>query len=126
MAVSNVNVYITDTGISYDPSNKVRRGDIVTFHFPASAQSVQMDFGTPSCFSSSNLALTGGAQTSPTGTLEVDMHAEVRSYPFTVTTSQVALSRVEGKFRHGGNYESKSGELDVTTEPPPPEEDKKK
>ncbi|WNG41021.1 hypothetical protein F0U60_50510 [Archangium minus] len=123
---NHINVYITDTGISYDPSNLVSQGDIVTFHFPTSAQSVQMNFGTPSCFSSSNLSLTGGTQ-GPTSSLEVDMHARPGSYPFTVTTSQVALSWVEGKFRHGGNYESKNGSLDVTTEPPPPEEkDKKK
>jgi hypothetical protein len=127
MAVTTVTLSQSgsDIEISYDPSNVVRRGDTVTFECLILGAAVTVGFGPDNCFSSGseNLSLEGGSQTAASGSQIVNMRAAPGEYPFTVDVTLPPGSEQSGGGRFGGNLESKTGALDVTTDPPPPPEE---
>ncbi len=120
--MTRITVKIQPTGLDYDPTSLVRHGDEVTFRLDGVA-SAKVTFDGASCFAdpgpySLNNTTLGASESEHTVTLT----CPAGSYPFTVQIPDPSQSR-DLRGGHGGNFETKKGGLDVTTDPP---EDKDK
>lgn len=118
--MANIRVDITaDTDdIRYPDGQIVHRGDTVTFHVDGIPVEVDVDFDTPSCFTSSDsLTLnSGNTLTASSPPKTVSSTASPGAYYFYA----VIPDQERKKFP---NWETKRGELDVEVDPE--EEDKK-
>ena len=123
--MANITVYIqSNEDLRYSPGPAVQQGDTVTFQLVNIPGKVEVDFEDGrSCLTPPGpITLNGGNLLTSSAQETVSLTAPRGQYPFTV---QIFGDQDQEARRKGGEHETKTGGLDVTTDPRDEKPDRK-